>query len=91
MIITILNRKVCGPFPCNKWFLLLLLLASSVQAQYMLNVETIHETCDGNGGFNLSVENAEPGATIIYTVYLQPNMTTPIWNSTDATVMGKVS
>ena len=89
MIITILNRRICGASLLNKCFLLLLLLASSVQAQYTLNVETIHETCDGNGGFNLSVENAQPGATIIYEVYLLPNTTTPIWNSTDATVDGQ--
>lgn len=88
MIITILNRKVCGPFLYNKCFLLLLLLASTVQAQYTLNVETIHETCDGNGGFNLSVENAEPGATIIYEVYLLPGNTL-VWNSSDSTVDGQ--
>ncbi|WP_291113823.1 gliding motility-associated C-terminal domain-containing protein [Flavobacterium sp. UBA6135] len=59
----------------------LLFLSSFAFAQvdnFTLEVNTINETCLGNGSMSFSVSGITPGATMSYAVFLLPNLTTPI-------------
>lgn len=61
--------------------LVLLLLCHLGYAQlsnFTLTVTATNETCTANGALNFSVSNTVPGSTIVYSVYLLPNTTTPI-------------
>lgn len=93
MIITL--RKTFGnalAFAKTCTFALLLVLAPSLWAQdFSVTAVPTNETCEGNGTLTLSVENAEPGAVINYTVYALPNTTTPVWNSPNPLVTGQQS
>jgi gliding motility-associated-like protein len=90
----------------NKWFavnvhfviknctcvILFFMFLPSLKAQdFTLTVVPTSETCDGNGSLALSVENTQPGAVVNYKVYLLPNTTTPVWNSSDPNVTGQQS
>ena len=45
---------------------------------FTLSLTVTHETCQGNGAIDFSVQNTTPGAVITYSVYLASNLTTPI-------------
>lgn len=45
---------------------------------FSLTVTKINETCTANGSLSFSVANTLPGATVLYTIYKLPNLTTPI-------------
>jgi gliding motility-associated-like protein len=47
-------------------------------SSFSLVVTKTDETCTGNGSLSFTVQNTTPGATIIYTIYNLPNVTTPI-------------
>lgn len=47
-------------------------------SNFTLTVTTVNETCTANGALNFSVSNTTAGATMLYTVYRLPNITTPI-------------
>ncbi|WP_396147549.1 gliding motility-associated C-terminal domain-containing protein [Flavobacterium sp.] len=47
-------------------------------SSFSLVVTKTDETCTGNGSLSFNVQNTSPGATIIYSIYLLPNVTTPI-------------
>jgi gliding motility-associated-like protein len=60
---------------------LFVLLAAPLHAQlngFGLEVTPTQETCLGNGALSFSIINGTPGATMLYTVYKQPDLTTPI-------------
>jgi len=62
-------------------WLLLLFFCSVSYAQlpaFDLNVASTDESCPGNGTLTCTVTNTDPGATIVYRVYLLPDTTTPI-------------
>lgn len=45
---------------------------------FTLTVTHTNETCTANGTLSFSVSNILPGATILYSIYRFPNLTTPI-------------
>lgn len=47
-------------------------------SNFTLNVTAINETCPNNGELNFNVTNTVAGSTIVYSIYLLPNITTPI-------------
>jgi len=55
-------------------------------AQLTVNVAVTDETCPGYGALSLSVSNANPSVPVLYKVYLLPEDTIPIWNSTQTNV-----
>lgn len=72
----------------NILFLFFLQLGFSQLSNFNLQVAVSNETCSGNGVLNFSVTNTTVGATVAYTVYLLPNVTTPIANTTNSTLTG---
>ncbi|TDP57797.1 gliding motility-associated C-terminal domain-containing protein [Flavobacterium dankookense] len=61
-------------------FILLFVGQSSYSqlADFVLTVTKTDETCTGNGSLTFNVQNTTPNATLLYSVYLLPNVTTPI-------------
>lgn len=47
-------------------------------SNFTLQVTATNETCLGNGSLSFSVSGTTTGATMNYSVFLQPNLTTPI-------------
>lgn len=71
--------------------LALFFLSQSVFAQladFTLNVTATNETCTGNGTLTFATQNTTPGATLIYSVYLLPDTTTPIAVLSGNTITG---
>ena len=60
------------------FFLVGLIPAYSQLPAFMLNVTHTDQTCAGNGTISFSVSGIAPGASILYSVYQLPNLTTPI-------------
>lgn len=60
-------------------FAFLLFQSSSAQLNnFTLTVTHTNETCPGGGTLGFTVSNTVPGSTIVYSIYLLPNTTTPI-------------
>jgi gliding motility-associated-like protein len=53
-------------------------LAYCQLTNFTLNVTKTNETCTANGTLNFTVANTTAGATMVYTIYQLPNLTTPI-------------
>ncbi len=67
----------------------LFLFATSAFSQNLtLTVNVTNETCPGNGALALSTQNAAPSPPVNYQVFLLPNTTNPIWNSTNPNISG---
>lgn len=45
---------------------------------FTLAVTPTNETCASNGALSFSVSNTLPGATVLYSIYKLPNLTTPL-------------
>uniref|UniRef100_UPI004049FBB3 T9SS type B sorting domain-containing protein n=1 Tax=Gelidibacter sp. TaxID=2018083 RepID=UPI004049FBB3 len=50
---------------------------------FNLSVTPIDESCSGNGALQMSVSNTTTGSTIIYTLYLLPDTTNPVAQTTE--------
>jgi gliding motility-associated-like protein len=64
-----------------KMFFFLIFISQYSFAQlssFTLVVTKTDETCTGNGSLSFNVQNTTPGATIIYSIYLLPNLTSPL-------------
>ncbi len=76
----------------KKLYLVLLLgffqLGFSQLSSFNLQVTAIDETCSGNGTLSFSVSNTTAGASIVYNVYLLPNITTPIATISTSSLTG---
>jgi hypothetical protein len=62
-------------------FLMFLFFAQFAQGQlsnFTLNVTKTNETCTSNGTLSFAVSNTTVGATMLYSIYLLPNVTTPL-------------
>ncbi|MBC5835933.1 gliding motility-associated C-terminal domain-containing protein [Flavobacterium sp. F372] len=57
-------------------------------SNFNLQITATDEFCSGNGTLNFSVSNTTAGATIVYTVFLLPNTTTPIATTTNSSLTG---
>ena len=67
------------------FFIFFLLAQWSAFAQlpdFNLTVTTTDETCSGNGALAMSVSNTEAGVTITYSLFLLPDSTNPIAETT---------
>jgi len=58
---------------------------------FTLTVVKTNETCTANGSLTFSVSNTAPGATMIYTIYHLPDVTTPISLQSTTTISGLVA
>lgn len=91
-----LIRATVRAYPCRLsslsmvWLCFCLFLcAGTLHAQdFTVAATPTHETCPGNGVLTLSVQNADPNASVNYEVYKLPNTTTPIFDSSGTTVPG---
>jgi gliding motility-associated-like protein len=66
--------------------LYLMLISGIANAQLVVNAVVTDETCPGYGALSLSVSNADPSVPVVYKVYLMPEETIPVWNSTESMV-----
>lgn len=75
---------------CKNCFLWLVLLfsVSAFSQTFTLTVTATDESCGGNGSLSFAVQGAEPGIPITYRVYLLPNATSPIEQTTNTSVSG---
>ncbi|MCB0444742.1 MAG: T9SS type B sorting domain-containing protein [Gelidibacter sp.] len=51
-------------------------------SDFNFSVSATDETCSGNGALEMTVSNTTPGASMIYTLYLLPDSTNPIAETT---------
>lgn len=66
-------------------------VCTSQTSNFSLSVTTVNESCPGNGRLNFLVSDATPGATVIFTVYKFPDLTTPIVTTQASTFTGLVA
>ena len=79
------------PFRRVLLFIIALFCSLNAFAQlppFTFTVTSTNETCLNNGSLTFSVSGTTPGATMSYAVYLLPNTTTPVTNTTSTTVSG---
>lgn len=70
------------------------LLSSVVSAQlptFTLDVAATAQTCLGNGNLTFNTSGTVSGATISYTIFLQPDLVTPIATTTTNSISGLVA
>jgi len=70
-----------------KVFWVLLLTTFSVSAQlpdFNLSVAATNETCAGNGQLTFTTTGTLPGSSILYSVYLQPDIENPVYSGANA-------
>lgn len=75
-------------------FLTFLFITHFVQAQlsnFTLTVTKTDETCTANGTLTFSVANTTSGASMLYSVFLLPNTTTPVSVQSGTTISGLVA
>lgn len=60
-------------------------------ASFTLQVTPTNETCSGNGILSFTVTDTTPGATIVYSIYRLPDLTTPIAITSSSSFTGLVS
>ncbi|MES2487560.1 MAG: T9SS type B sorting domain-containing protein [Bacteroidota bacterium] len=84
------SLKKSGDFSLKKYVWAFVIFASlwsqNIFAQLLdfeLTVVATDETCSGNGTLTFTVDNPTPGATILYTVYLLPDITNPVSSSVE--------
>lgn len=71
-----LNTLRCG---CLALIFFLISIPTHAQlANFTLNVSATPETCLGNGSLSFAPVGATSGASIMYSIYLLPNLTTPV-------------
>jgi gliding motility-associated-like protein len=64
-----------------KYILIVLFFTQMMFSQlsdFNLSVTATNETCTANGNITITVSNTTPGATILYSIYKLPDITTPI-------------
>jgi gliding motility-associated-like protein len=80
----------------TKTFYLFMLLFAALQSfaqlpAFTLTVTPTPQSCLGNGSLSFAVAGNNPAASMDYTVYLLPNITTPVVVTTNTTVGGLVA
>jgi gliding motility-associated-like protein len=65
------------------YFVLFFSIYSKAQLQlFTINIQKTNETCTSNASINVTTQNTIVGATVTFQLFLQPNITTPIFNNT---------
>lgn len=72
-------------------FLLISSTATSQLSSFNLEVTKTDETCSGNGSLGFTVSNTTPQASVVYSIYLLPNVTNPIAATTENMIAGLMS
>ena len=62
--------------------------ASAQLSTFTLNVSATNETCTGNGSLTFTTSGTTSGATIIFSIYKFPNLTTPVATLAGNTLAG---
>ncbi len=70
-------------------FLFFLLQTYSIFS-FTLSTTFTNETCSGNGEINFTVSNTDPNGTVLYIIYLLPNVTSP-YATTSSNVLSGLS
>ncbi|NUY80747.1 gliding motility-associated C-terminal domain-containing protein [Flavobacterium sp. MAH-1] len=73
------------------YFLLICFCATSAFGQlsdFDFDITHTNETCTGNGSMTFSVSGTQPGSSMLYSIYLLPNTTTPVSVTSAATFSG---
>ena len=70
------------------FFLFFSQIGFSQLSNFSLTVTKTDETCTGNGSLTFNVANTTSGSTILYSIYLFPNLTTPITTLTTNSFTG---
>lgn len=70
------------------FFVLISQLSFGQLSNFTLNVTKTDETCTGNGTLTFNTSGTTNGATILYSVYLLPNITTPLVTLSNTTITG---
>ncbi|MFY8008962.1 MAG: hypothetical protein ACOVNW_04650, partial [Flavobacterium sp.] len=79
-----------------RWYIGLILffwttLTFGQLSNFTLTVTKIDETCTANGELHFSVSNTTAGATMLYSVYRLPNVTTPISVQSTTSLTGLIA
>ncbi|QBZ97644.1 gliding motility-associated C-terminal domain-containing protein [Flavobacterium sangjuense] len=69
-------------------FLFFVQFAQGQLSNFTLNVTATNETCPSNGTLTFAVSNTTTGSTFLYSVYLLPDVTTPISVQSATTISG---
>ncbi|MCF6130330.1 gliding motility-associated C-terminal domain-containing protein [Flavobacterium sp. AS60] len=69
-------------------FLFFAQFAQGQLSNFTLNVTATNETCPSNGRLTFEVSNTTAGSVILYSIYLLPNVTTPISVQSATTISG---
>src|SRR6218665_1233955 len=69
-------------------FLFFTQFANAQLSNFTLAVTKTDETCNDNGTLTFSVSNTTTGSTLLYSVYLLPNTTTPVSVQSTTTLSG---
>ena len=86
--------KKFSVFTSSKIILFFLLFSSVCAGQlsnFTLTVTPTNETCTANGSLSFSTSGTTAGASMVYSIYLLPNTTTPIATLTGNTYGGLVA
>ncbi|RZJ34013.1 MAG: T9SS type B sorting domain-containing protein [Flavobacterium sp.] len=83
----------------TRFYLQMLLIATLFLVQdaygqlsgFTLSVTTTAETCNGNGTLTMTTTGTDPAASVIFTIYQLPDMTTPIAVTADTDLGGLVA
>jgi hypothetical protein len=78
-------------YPIIIFILLVSSGAFSQIANFTLNVTALNETCPANGSLTFGVSNTTSGATILYSIFRFPNLTTPIGVTSTNNFAGLIS
>lgn len=73
------------------FFLLVSGLASGQLSNFDFGVAPTSETCTGNGSVAFTVANTTPGASMLFSIYLLPDTTTPITVTSESDFEGLTS
>ncbi|MGV3697268.1 T9SS type B sorting domain-containing protein [Flavobacterium sp.] len=63
-------------------------LAFCQLSNFTLTVTKVDETCSNNGRMNFSVSNTTPGATMLFSIFRLPDVTTPISVQSASSISG---
>ncbi|MEO5776366.1 MAG: gliding motility-associated C-terminal domain-containing protein [Flavobacterium sp.] len=72
-------------------FLFFAQFANAQLSNFTLNVTPVNETCPSNGSLSFTVSNTTAGSVILYSIYLLPNVTTPISVQSGTSISGLIA
>lgn len=78
-------------FKCLLLFILFAQVGVAQLSNFTLTVSHTNETCTANGTLTFNTSGTTPGATMLFSIYLLPNTTTPIATVSGNTYSGLVA